>query len=96
MAGSKSSARPRDVSSGTLKRIIVGSSSETSNISAHRQYRVRIGREWREGVFTKQWFGWNFESFGPSGMQFNLLDEVFELPRTRPLVWSARTPKPLV
>jgi hypothetical protein len=97
MAGSKSSARPpRDVSSGTLKRIVVGSSSKTSNISAHRQYRVRIGRKWHEGVFTKQWFGWNFESFGPSGMQFNLLDEVFELPRTRPLRWWARTPKPLV
>jgi len=96
MAGSRSSARPpRDVSSGTLKRIVVGSSSETSKINAHRKYRVRIGRDWYEGIFSKRWFGWNFEAFGPSGMQLNLIDEVFELPRTRPLRWSAKIPKPL-
>jgi len=97
MAGSQFSAQPPEsVSSGTLKRIVVGSSSETSSISAQRKYRVRIGREWLEGVFTKRWFGWNFEPFGASGMQLNLIDEVFELPQTRPRRWPARPPKPPV
>lgn len=97
MADSRSSARPprSAASSGELKRIVVGSSSETSHISANRRYRVRIGREWYEGDFTKRWFGWNFEAFGPSGMQLNLIDEIFELPRTPPPRWSTRTPKPL-
>jgi len=93
MAGSNFSALPpRDVPSGTLKRIVVGSSCETSSISSQRQYLVRIGQDWHEGAFTKRWFGWNFEPFGPSGMQLNLIDEVFELPWTRPRRWSDRTP----
>jgi len=91
MAGSKSPARPGD----PLKRIVVGSSSESPNISAQRRYRVRIDRGWYEGIFTKKWFGWNFEAFGPSGMQLNLIDEVFELPRPPLPRWLARTPKPL-
>lgn len=77
-----------------LKRIVVGSSSESSHISTHRRYRVRIGRDWYEGGFTKRWFGWNFEAFGSSGMQLNLIDEVFELPGLPPPRWSARAPKP--
>ena len=67
-----------------LKRIVVGSSSESSHISAHRKYRVRIGPRWYEGSFSKRWFGWLFVEFGDTGMQLNLIDEVFEVPKGIP------------
>ena len=72
-----------------LKRIVVGSSSESGHISAQRKYRVRIGPRWYEGRFSKRWFGWLFEDFGDTGLQLNLIDEVFEVvaPRTRSPKW---------
>src|SRR5688572_10439266 len=96
MASSRSAppVRPSAPSNGELKQIVVGSSSESPHIAAQRRYRVRIDRDWYEGGFTKRWFGWNFEAFGSSGMQLNLIDEVFELPRTPRARWHARTRKP--
>ena len=69
-------AGPPDV----LKRIVVGSSSESPHIRSQKKYRVRIGNKWFEGAFSKRWFGWLFDDFGDTGMQLNLIDEVFELP----------------
>jgi len=63
-----------------LKRIPVGSSSESPHIRSQKKYRVRIGNKWFEGAFSRQWFGWLFDNFGDTGMQLNLIDEVFELP----------------
>jgi hypothetical protein len=40
---------------------------------------VRVEGRWYEGSFSRQWFGWNFDDFGTSGIQLNLLDEVFEI-----------------
>jgi CheY-like chemotaxis protein len=65
------------------KRIVVGSSSESAKINPHHKYRVRIGKKWYEGAFSKRWFGWNFDGIEPSGIQLNLIDEVFELPREK-------------
>jgi hypothetical protein len=62
-----------------LKKIPVGSSSESSHIHSGKRYRVKIQGAWYEGRFTKQWFGWKFEDFGTSGMQLNLIDEVYEI-----------------
>ena len=55
------------------------SSSESSHIDSRKQYRVKIEGQWYEGSFSKQWFGWKFEGYGTSGMQLNLLDEVYEI-----------------
>ena len=80
-----------------LKRIVVGSSSENSHIHPRNRYRVRIGREWHEGGFSKRWFGWNFDAFGTSGIQLNLIDEIFEI--SRPSVrksWRRSVPSPLL
>lgn len=63
-----------------MKRIVVGSSSENLHIHARRMYRVRIGKAWYEGTFSKQWFGWIFNDYEDTGMQLNLIDEVFECP----------------
>lgn len=75
-----------------LKRIPVGSSSESCHINPRRRYRVRIARKWYEGAFSKQWFGWRFDGCGTAGMQLNLIDQVFEVveePRKGPRRWSS-------
>ncbi len=72
---------PENVAGGVsrLKEIRVGSSSESADISSQKRYRVRIDSKWHEGAFRKYWFGWKFEDFGTSGMQLNLIDEVYEI-----------------
>jgi hypothetical protein len=62
-----------------LKKIRVGSSSENKEINSLRRYRVRIEGQWYEGAFRKEWFGWKFEGYGSTGIQLNLIDEVFEI-----------------
>ena len=62
-----------------LRKIPVGSSSENSNIDSRKKYRVRIEGKWYEGSFSKQWFGWRFEGYGSSGLQLNLIDQVYEI-----------------
>ena len=71
-----------------LRKIPVGSSSQSSAITARKLYRVKIDGSWYEGRFSKQSFGWNFENYGTSGMQLNLIDTVYEIqlppPKRRP------------
>lgn len=57
----------------------MGSSSESGHIDSRKQYRVKIDGYWFEGYFSKQWFGWKFEGYGTSGLQLNLIDEVYEI-----------------
>ena len=64
---------------GALKKIPVGTSSESRHIDSRKRYRVRIQGRWYEGCFSKQWFGWQFENYGSSGLQLNLIDEVYEI-----------------
>lgn len=61
-----------------LKKIVVGSSSESSHISTRKRYRVKIDGSWYEGNFSRQWFGWQFDGYG-TGIQLNLIDEVYEI-----------------
>jgi len=68
---------------GPMKRIRIGGSSESSEISTRKTYRVKVDGAWHEGRFTKQWFGWLFEGEG-SQVQLNLIDEVYELPSPPP------------
>ena len=63
----------------TLKKIPVGTSSDSRHIDSRKRYRVKIQGEWYEGCFSKQWFGWKFEDYGASGLQLNLIDEVYEI-----------------
>ena len=67
-----------------LKKIPVGSSSESSHIDSRKRYRVKIDGKWYEGSFSKQWFGWKFEGYGSSGMQLNMIDQVYEIVRVDP------------
>ena len=65
-----------------LKKIPVGGSSESSHISSRKWYRAKIDGVWYEGMFSKQWFGWRFENYGSSGIQLNMIDEVYEIQRS--------------
>lgn len=67
-----------------LKRIPVGSSSQSPHISPRKRYRVKIDGQWFEGYFSKQSFGWNFVDYRSYGMQLNLIDAVYELPSPKP------------
>jgi hypothetical protein len=62
-----------------LKKIPVGASGASSMIDYKKRYRVRIDGRWYEGTFSRRWFGWNLEGYGTSGIQLDLVDEVFEI-----------------
>jgi hypothetical protein len=62
-----------------LKKVPVGTSSASSHIDSRKRYRVRVDDQWYEGTFSKAWFGWKFDDYGSSGIQLNLIDEVFEI-----------------
>ncbi len=70
-----------DTAKRKLKKIPVGTASTSSHIDSRKRYRVKIEGRWYEGSFSKQWFGWRFDGYGSSGMQLNLLDEVYEIVR---------------
>jgi hypothetical protein len=73
-----------------LKKIRVGTSSESSEISSRRKYRVRIDGQWYEGSFRKEWFGWMFDGYESSGIQLNLIDEVYEITSSKKKGWGRR------
>lgn len=62
-----------------LKKIPVGASSQSPHLDPRKRYRVKVEGRWHEGSFSKQWFGWLFEGYGPSGIQLNLIDAVYEI-----------------
>ncbi len=64
-----------------LRRVNVGSSSQSGDINARKRYRVKIDGDWHEGQFSRQWFGWQFDGY-QNGIQLNLIDEVFEIVAT--------------
>lgn len=41
------------------------------DISAREQYLVKIGRGWFAGKFSRQWYGWNFDNWGTTGIQLD-------------------------
>jgi hypothetical protein len=67
-----------------LRKIPVGSSSESGQIDSRKRYRVKVEGKWYEGSFSKQWFGWRFEDYGSAGIQLNLIDQVFEIVKVDP------------
>ena len=62
-----------------LKKIKIGGTCQSGEISYRKRYRVKIDGEWYEGMFSKQWFGWCFDNYGQSGKQLNLIDEAYEI-----------------
>jgi hypothetical protein len=66
----------------TLKPIPVSGRSESGAIHGGRRYRVKIDGRWYEGLFSRQWFGWQFDGYR-NGIQLNLVDEVFEIVEPR-------------
>ncbi len=67
-----------------LKKTPVGTSCQSGAITARKTYRVKIDGRWYEGRVTKESFGWNFDNYGSSGMQLNLIDAVYEIQKPSP------------
>ena len=71
-----------------LKKIRIPSTNASGEISPRKRYRVKIDADWFEGVFSMHSFGWNFEDYGTSGMQINMLDAIYEIlsgpPKVKP------------
>jgi hypothetical protein len=49
-------------------------SSEDDRISKEKSYLVKIGKNWYAGRFSKQWYGWNFDNWGTSGIQLDCIE----------------------
>lgn len=40
-------------------------------IDAKSSYLVKVYGDWCAGKFSKQWYGWNFDNWGTSGIQLD-------------------------
>lgn len=49
-------------------------SSEDDRINSADSYLVKIGKGWYAGRFSKQWYGWNFDNWGCSGIQLDSIE----------------------
>jgi len=59
-------------------------SSNDTRISHRKYYLVRIGGHWFAGKFSKQWYGWNFNNWGTSGIQLDMIEgPLFEIVEVR-------------
>ena len=49
-------------------------SSNDDRIKINEYYLAKIGNGWYAGRFTKQWYGWNFQNWGCSGIQLDSIE----------------------
>ena len=58
---------------------------ENKRITSKGRYLVKIFGDYAAGKFSRQWYGWNFDNWGTSGVQLDQIDAVFEIlpPRKR-------------
>lgn len=54
-------------------------SAKNDNINNDATYLVQIHGRWHMGGFSEQWYGWNFQNWGTSGIQLDLIDKVYEV-----------------
>jgi len=45
--------------------------NHNKSITTRKQYLVKIDSEFHAGRFSKQWYGWNFDNWGESGIQLD-------------------------
>jgi hypothetical protein len=66
-----------------LTRIHWGENPQTPLINEHRSYLVKIYGSWYAGSFSMQWYGWNFDNWGTSGIQLSpYITEVYLIEET--------------
>jgi len=45
-----------------------------SRIKKNKSYLIKIRGCWRAGKFSEQWYGWNFDNWGCSGIQLDSVE----------------------
>ena len=45
--------------------------SNHPDIRSNRKYLVKIAGQYFLGYFSRQWYGWNFDDWGTSGIQLD-------------------------
>lgn len=55
------------------------SGSQDDRILTGQTYFAKIHGNWFLGTFSKQWYGWSFNNWGRSGMQLNLIEDLYEV-----------------
>lgn len=52
-------------------------SSKDDRIDPDAQYLAKIYGTWYLGSFSEQWYGWNFDNWGTSGMQLDSIEDLY-------------------
>ena len=52
-------------------------SCQDDRIDSQRSYMVQIGGGLYFGQFSKQWYGWNFNDWGCSGYQLDMIERLW-------------------
>lgn len=51
--------------------------AESAHIKRGKDYLCRIRRGWFAGRFSREWYGWNFENWGATGIGLEAISEVY-------------------
>lgn len=54
-------------------------SSKHDDISPMKHYLAKIYDVWYLGHFSEQWYGWNFDDWGTSGIQLSSIESLYEV-----------------
>ncbi len=53
---------------------------QDDRIEEGKSYLAKIFGKWHAGKFSRQWYGWNFDNWGTSGIQLdNSIEELYEI-----------------
>lgn len=64
---------PFDNSIGTQRT----SGSKDDRIVEGAQYLAKIHNKWYLGTFSEQWYGWSFNGWGYTGIQLDLIEDLY-------------------
>jgi hypothetical protein len=64
---------------GIHKQIQRRAGSKDDRISSEKSYLALIHGGWYLGKFEEQWYGWNFHPWGFSGIQLDLIEDLYEI-----------------
>lgn len=62
-----------------LKSIRLDGTCHNKAITGKKRYLAYVSGDWYLGRFHKEWYGWNFDGWGGTGIQLDALDKVYEV-----------------
>jgi hypothetical protein len=70
---------PFDNKAGSQRK--AGSKDDRIEPDAH--YLALIDGKWFLGQFSEVWYGWNFDDWGTSGIQLDLIEDLYKVDLTK-------------